>query len=152
MTVQVERQRGFTFVELMIVVVIVGLIAAFAYPSYNDYVERTRRSDAQGALMEFAAAMERYYASNNSYLGAATGGGNTGAPGIFPDEAPLEGDNKFYDLTIAAATGTAFTLRATPKGIQANDGILELDSTGAKRWDSNNDGAFGAGENDWEED
>ncbi|WP_081849594.1 type IV pilin protein [Marinobacter nitratireducens] len=144
------RQKGFTLIELMIVVVIIGVIAAFAYPSYVEYGERTRRSDAQGALLEFAAAMERHYATANSYEGAATGGGDTGSPGIFPDEAPLEGNNKFYDLTITAASGTGYTLRATPKGVQAGNGILELDSTGARRWDEDNSGGFGTGENDWQ--
>lgn len=142
---------GFTLIELLIVVVIVGVIAAFAYPSYVEYGERTRRVDAQGALLEFAAAMERYYASANTYEGAASGGNDTGSPGIFPDEAPLEGNSKFYDLTIAAATGSTFTLRATPKSVQAGDGVLELDSTGARRWDQSGDGTFGAGENDWQE-
>lgn len=146
-----NKQCGFTLVEALIAVVIVGLIAAFSYPSYQDYVERTRRSDAQAALMEFSAAMERYYASNNTYAGAAAGGANTGSPAMFPDEAPLEGNNKFYDLTITSANGTFYTLRATPKGVQVGDGVIELDSTGARRWNQDNSGGFDAGENDWNE-
>jgi type IV pilus assembly protein PilE len=138
-------------VELLITVAIVGIIAAFAYPSYVDYIESTRRTDAQGALLEFAAAMERHYASNGSYLEAADGGGDTGDPGMFADEAPLEGNNKFYDLSIEAATVNSFTLRATPKRGQQGDGIIELDSTGVRRWDQDNSGGFGAGENDWVE-
>ncbi|MBW7473102.1 type IV pilin protein [Marinobacter sp. F4218] len=144
-----KGQSGFTLIELMIVVAIIGIIAAIAYPSYMDHVDKTRRSDAQGALMGLAAAMERHYASNNSYEGAASGGGDTGAPAIYPDEAPLDGDNKYYDLTIQAADATSFTLRAAPKGAQAGDGMLELDSTGVRRWDSDNVGGFGAGENTW---
>jgi len=70
---------------------------------------------------------------------------------MFPDESPLEGGNKFYDLTITAATGSSYTLRATPKGAQAGNGVLELDSTGARRWDESANGGFGAGENDWRE-
>jgi len=142
-------ERGFTLIELMIVVAIIGIIAAIAYPSYTDYVERTRRSDAQGALMGLSSAMERHYATNNSYLGAASGGSDTGAPGIYPDEAPLDSDTKYYDLTIESATANSFTLRADPKGAQAADGMLELDSTGARRWDSDNDNSFGTGENSW---
>lgn len=146
-----SREKGFTLLELLIVVAIVGVIAAFAYPSYVEYGERTRRADAQGALLEFAAAMERHYATANSYEGAATGGSDTGSPGIFPDEAPLESNDKFYDLTITAATGSSYTLRATPKSVQAGNGILELDSTGARRWDESADGSFDAGENDWQQ-
>jgi len=145
------KQRGFTLIELLIVVAIVGVIAAFSYPSYMNYVERTRRVDAQGVLLEFAAAMERHYATANSYTGAAVGGKATGSPGIFPDESPLEGSVKYYNLAITAATGSSFTLRATPKGAQAGNGVIELDSTGARRWDEDGDGSFGVGESDWQE-
>lgn len=145
------HNQGFTLIELIIAVAIIGIIAVIAYPNYTQYVENARRSDAQGSLLEFGAAMERHYASNGNYLGAADGGGNTGDPGIFADEAPLEGNPKFYDLSIAAATAAAFTLRATPKGAQQGDGVFELDSTGARRWDQDNSGSFDAGENDWVE-
>ncbi len=145
-----KKQSGFTLIELMIVVAIIGIIAAIAYPSYTDYVDRARRSDAQGALMGLAAAMERHYATNNSYQGAASGGADTGAPAIYPDEVPLDGNNKYYDLTIQSAAASSFTLRATPKGAQAGDGMLELDSTGVRRWDSDGIGGFGAGENTWD--
>lgn len=146
----VKKQSGFTLIELMIVVAIIGIIAAIAYPSYSDHVDRARRSDAQGALVGLAAAMERHYATNNSYQGAASGGADTGAPAIYPDEVPLDGNNKSYDLTIQSAAATSFTLRAAPKGAQAGDGMLELDSTGIRRWDSDGDGSFGTGENTWD--
>lgn len=144
-----KNQKGFTLIELMIVVAIVGIMAAIAYPSYTEHVRKTKRSDGQGALMGLAAAMERHYASNNSYEGAADGGADTGSPGIYPDEAPLDGNDKYYDLTIQAADATSFTLRATPKGSQAGDGMLELDSTGARRWDRDASAVFEAGENTW---
>ena len=144
-----KGQKGFTLIELMIVVAIVGIIAAIAYPSYTEHVRKTKRSDGQGALMGLAGAMERHYASNNGYTGAASGGADTGSPAIYPDEAPLDGSDKYYDLTIQAADATSFTLRATPKGAQAGDGMLELDSTGARRWDQDDSKAFETGENTW---
>ncbi|AZT82887.1 prepilin-type N-terminal cleavage/methylation domain-containing protein [Marinobacter sp. NP-4(2019)] len=144
-----KAQKGFTLIELMIVVAIIGIIAAIAYPSYTEHVRKTKRSDGQGALMGLAAAMERHYASNNSYEDAAAGGADTGSPGIYPDEAPLDGNDKYYDLTIQSADATTYTLRATPKGAQAGDGMLELDSTGARRWDRDDSKAFETGENTW---
>jgi len=140
-------KNGFTLIELMIVVAVVGILAAIAFPSYVEYVDRARRSDAQGALLGLANAMERHHTANNSYLGA--GNPNTGAPSIFPDEVPNDGNDKYYDLTITAANATSYTVRATPKNAQAGDGILELTSTGIKRWDRDNDG-LGAGDNTWE--
>ncbi|MFL1466333.1 type IV pilin protein [Marinobacter sp. DUT-3] len=146
----ISTSRGVTLIELMIVVAIIGIIAAIAYPSYQEYTERTRRVDAQGALMGLASAMERHYSVNNSYEGAAAGGSDTGSPAIYATEAPLDGSTKFYDLTIQSADANSFTVRATPKGGQAGDGMLELDSTGARRWDRNNVSGFEAGENTWD--
>lgn len=141
--------KGFTLIELMIVVAIIGIIAAFAYPSYQDSVKSSRRSDAQGALLGLANAMERHYTTNNSYLGAGTTGGNTGAPTIFADESPIDGSVKYYDLTISEVTATTYKLRATPKNAQAGDGFLQLTSTGIRSWDKNNDTALQSTENTW---
>ena len=60
--------KGFTLVELMIAVAIVGILASIAYPSYQDSVRKSRRADAKGALLGFANAMERHFTENNSYL------------------------------------------------------------------------------------
>lgn len=141
-TLQPTRSRpaGFTLIELMIVVVVLAILAAIAYPSYLEQVKKGRRADAQGALMGLANAMERHYTENASYLGAAAAGADTGAPDIYPNEAPLDGNTKYYDLSIEAATATTYTLAAIPKGAQAGDGRLELDSTGARRWNTQDDG------------
>jgi len=148
-----RRAKGFTLIELIIAVAIVGILASIAVPAYQESVKKSRRASAKSALSSFANAMERHATENNSYLGAAGTSGapaNTGAPWIFSTEAPVDGGTKYYDLTISAATQTTYTLRATPKGPQADDGMLELDHTGAKRWDSDNSGSFEAGESCWE--
>lgn len=134
----------------MIVVAILGLLAAIAYPGYASYVTKARRSDVQGALLGFASAMEGHHTTNNSYRGAADGGGDTGPPAIYAKEAPVSGSTKYYDLTIVApVTASAYTLRATPKGAQAGDGFLELTSTGIRSWDKDDNGAIDASEQSW---
>jgi type IV pilus assembly protein PilE len=148
-----RKTHGFTLIEMLITMAIIAIIASIAIPSYQESVRKSRRSDAQSALAGFANAMERHYTTNNnSYLGA--GAPNTGAPTVFPTQSPLDGASKYYNLTIsvAAADGNSYTLRATPiaPGPQAGDGILELDNTGARRWDEDDNGIFGATENDWE--
>lgn len=148
-------QRGFTLIEVMIVVAIIGIIAAIAYPSYLEQVKSTRRGDAQGALMSFANAMERYYTQNGEYLGAAGNGSpinaalTAPAASVFPDEAPLDGNTKFYDLRVYDLQSNSYILRAQPKGAQASDGFLQLSSTGARAWDKNNASGIEAGEDTW---
>ena len=130
-----RKQSGFNLVELMIVVAILGIVAAFAYPSYTQNVRDSRRAECSGALAALGNAMERYYSVNGNYLGAAAGGANTGAPAIFSTTCPADGNAATYNLTIAVpATGSTYTLRATPVGPQASDdcGSLTLTNTGVK--------------------
>jgi type IV pilus assembly protein PilE len=151
---------GFTLIELMISVAIVGILAAIAIPSYQDSVRKSRRADAQGAVMNLANAMERHFTESNSYCDAAAGGtvvascgdgtGDSGTPSIGPTQSPETG-TAFYNLTITVPNATTYTLRATPAGAQNGNGILELTSTGVRRWDRNNDGDFlDANETTWE--
>ena len=118
-------QVGFTLMELMIVVTVIGILAAIAYPSYTEYVRRSKRVDAQTELLEMAQFMERYYTENNSYVDA-----------VLPvTESPKDAANKAYDIEFAAApTASAYTLRAVPKNSMDGDGCgtLTLTSTGVK--------------------
>ena len=129
-----KRQQGFSLMELMIVVAIIGFLAAFAYPSYQEQMRKTRRADCSGALASFASTMERYYSVNNTYAGAGAAGGDTGTPTIFPASCPVDGGAATYNLTIQAADASTFEVRAAPTGVQANDkcGTLTLTNTGLK--------------------
>jgi len=145
--------KGFTLTELMIVIAIIGILASIALPAYQNSITKSRRADAQGALLGFANAMERHFTTNSSYLGAAGTQASpidTGSPWIFSSRSPVDTSTTFYNLTISTATATMFTLTATPTGPQVGDGIMTIDHTGARRWDENNDGSFSATDNNWE--
>ncbi len=104
--------RGFTLIELMIAVVVIGLLSAVAYPSYQQQVAKGRRTDAKQSLLELSQRMERYYTERGTYVGAALG-----ASGLYP--AVTSGG--FYDLSITAQTLDGFTVRASPRGSQVGD-------------------------------
>ncbi|STX51876.1 Type-IV pilin [Legionella busanensis] len=123
--------RGFTLIELMIVVVIVAILAVIAYPSYQDYITRGRRADGQAALLDLASRMERYYTQQNTYQTATIGTGNaTDVRGtnLSPDQ--------WYTLSITAQTPSTYTLQATPRNQQATNDTrcqtLTLNSLGVK--------------------
>lgn len=152
---QIAAISGFNLVELMIVVAIVGIIAAVAYPSYQSMMVGSYRSTAQSDLMALAAVMERHYNANFSYKGAAASGADTGNPASFASHSPSAEPqaNKRYDLTIHSvnSAGTTYELRATPVSgtPQAGDGMLVYYSEGHKGWDQNNNGSIATSELCW---
>ncbi len=129
-----NKLAGFTLVELMISIAIIALLLSIAIPSYLQHVRKSKRAEAQGALVSFANAMEVWRLQNNgSYLGAAAGSAATGAPSVFSTVVPISGGRTTYNLTINAATASTYTLRATPvTGPQAVDGWLAIDNFGTK--------------------
>jgi type IV pilus assembly protein PilE len=126
-----KRVNGFTLIELMIVVAIIGIISAIAYPSYVDYVKTTRRAEARTALLGFANGMERWYTQNLTYATALDGSGNP-QPGVYASQVPATG-TAYYTLTGVAAANT-YTLTATPTGIMAGDdcGNLTINQAGVR--------------------
>lgn len=105
---------GFSLIELMIVVTILGIIAAFAIPSYQAHVTKSRRADAKATLLSLAQAMEAQYTNTMDYTKASLG---SASADIFPAEAPIDGKDKFYDLSIDAneTTQRYFLIWATVK-------------------------------------
>ena len=143
----IRHTKGFTLIELMTVVAIIAILAVIAYPSYEKSVKKTRRKDAEGALMGLAQAMERYYTANNTYVGADT----SQVPKYYASESPIDGSSKFYKLRITSASASDYTLQAIPENGQVGDGTIQLKSTGERAWDSNNDGSFSTAEKTWDQ-
>jgi type IV pilus assembly protein PilE len=129
-----SRQQGMTLIELMIVVVIIGILTAIAYPNYTAYVKRGNRAEARSILLENAQILERNFTMANRY-DTKNSDGSGGAPAIIAQSPKPVSTAKY---TIAAAYGAApaqtFTLTATPTGSMSGDGCgnLTFDSTGQK--------------------
>lgn len=119
---------GFTLTELMIVVAIIGIIAAFAYPSYQDQVRKVKRSDGQSKLLDAMARQERFFTENNAYT-------DDMSDLYGPDNDPLESDEGHYSISGAACDGEitqCVILTAEPVFEDTLCGDLTYNSTGTK--------------------
>ena len=153
---------GFTLIELMIVVVIIGILAAIAYPSYNKYSMQTRRSDAQIALTQAASQQEKFYSDCSHYAQILKGLKTTRACGTLVNSyndgilamndstsATILSPSLHYVITLVAPTASSgtcpitscYVLQATPAtkaqggtGLQAGDGNFRITSTSIKTW------------------
>lgn len=105
-----NKLKGFTLIELMIALVIAGLLAYLAYPSYLAYARKSNRVDGTSTLMAMQLAQEKYRFSNTQYgtLAQVWGGVTTSSKG-------------YYQLAISNVSGSTYTLTATAQGSQAND-------------------------------
>jgi len=150
-----SREQGFTLIEVMIVVVIIGILASVALPSYQRYVRKTICEDAKGTLVAAASALERFRAQHNSYRNKDKNEGALLAYKQSPATGTAEFKIQVGKLDGAACTGlvddkvpgdgNSYCLTATPTGrLKDKNGALVLDSTGkrsgtgafAKAWES----------------
>lgn len=120
-----DKQSGFSLLELMIVVVIVGILAAIAYPTYQSYIVRGNRAAAQAFMMDVANRQKQYFLDKRSYAADLA---------TLNVTAPPEVSRHYGTISIAVSSPPpAFTITATPTSTQqSGDGALTLDSSGAK--------------------
>lgn len=156
-----SKNSGFTLIELMIVVVIIGVLVSIAYPSYQKHMISTRRTDAQSALLQIASQQERFFTECNYYAttlpgtracGASAGNGVLNFTATSPDghyALSLSQGVLLPDGTTSSTCSTwicGFTAVANPNsgasGRQAGDGRFMINSLGQKFWDRNNDGDY----------
>jgi type IV pilus assembly protein PilE len=127
--------KGFTLIELMMTVAIIGILAGIALPAYKDSMRKARRPDAKTSLLDLASREERFYSTNNRYSDTPSDLGYSGAwPATIPNAAHYN-----YALSVTSADSTTFVLQAVPQGDQTNDacGTYILTQTGVQSNTSN---------------
>lgn len=143
------RINGFSLIELMVAVAIVGILAAIAMPSYSNYVIRGSRAAAQTELLELASLQEKIYLNSSAYTASITtayNGTSAGGLGRTSGQTP---DGK-YTLALSGV-GQTYTLRATPVagGKQTGDGCITIQENGLRQWHENNDACNSASPKSW---
>ncbi len=128
------HQRGFTLIELMITVAVIAILAAVALPSYQEYVRKARRADAQSFMLEVAAKQQHFMVDRRAYSESLTDAPASGGLGLTVPSAV----GPYYDIELVADNGArppTFTVTAKPKGSQTAEkcGELELNHQGVKK-------------------
>lgn len=125
-----RTKRGFTLIELMITVAVIGILAAIAYSSYTRYKIKTNRADIQSELMRVAGSLQSYKLTNNSYASATLTG--VGGAANYPSTGTA-----YYTVTLAVdSDNQGYTLTATPvsTSLQKGNGLVCLNQDGQKYW------------------
>ncbi|HAF91588.1 MAG TPA: pilus assembly protein PilE [Pseudomonas sp.] len=130
MITQRALMKGFTLLEVMIVVAIIGILAAIAYPSYDEYVKRGNRAEGTAQLNDIAARQERYYAQTHTYVTTST---DLSKLGLKVDSGKVATATGKYAITVAKVNDDGgYTLTATQNFGDTKCGNLILNALGAK--------------------
>ena len=130
-----KNARGYTLIEIMVVVAVIALLSSIALPSYTKYVQRGHRADAKAALLGVAQRMEQNYSLAGVYNATQDGTTiNTASLTTWGLNKAPAGANARYDIAFTSLSATAFVVKATPTGGQTNDtcGIFSLNERNLK--------------------
>ena len=143
-----KNNTGFTLLELMVSVLIIGILMAMAVPQYNNYINRSNRTAMQADLMRIASALERVRAVQLTYANAKLTDANIYGSAVYP--VGSAGTKVLYNLTLGPSNGastvqtvsaditTTWEISAVPANRQANDGMMKLNSLGQSCWNKGN--------------
>ena len=145
-----RQQRGFTLVELMIVVVIIGILTAIAVPSYSGYRIKSSRAAAQTELLQLASLQEKIYLNSNAYSPNMATPYNGNASGGLGKTSGQTEDGR-YALSFSGAPAQTFEIRAVPVAgsAQASDGCLLIKDNGTRQWHEGDDTCSQASPKTW---
>lgn len=135
MTLGTRARNGFSLIELMITVAVLAIVLAIAWPTYHEQIRKSRRVEAQRALLELAHHLEREYSRSGTYANAT----------LPYDRVPIDGADAYYTIAfVGNQQANAWTLRAQPVGIQADDpcGTFYVTHTGRRAQGNDPDNAL----------